>query len=192
MFLLLIYLSYIEWTFDCSKSDFSGHPGTHSDFPHYHFQMKVDGRIFIKFNDFHVPFSEEDLFIFDNEEKNSQFKKLQGINDFGMQEAIDLIEKEPENLINIDSENAIFNSLTLINAKEKDNPIKGEDIIDIIEESKLTGRLKYSLLKEKYKDKVEMKTIISPTEDIPNITSRTEHNRKSKKKKRKNNGHEDS
>ena len=79
-----------------------------------------------------------------------------------------------------------------LNAKEKDNPIKGEDIIDIIEESKLTGRLKYSLLKEKYKDKVEMKTIISPTEDIPNITSRTEHNRKSKKKKRKNNGHEDS
>ncbi|KKL99085.1 hypothetical protein LCGC14_1818010, partial [marine sediment metagenome] len=47
----------IEWTFDCSKNDFNGHQGTSIDYPHFHFQMRIDGRQFINFNDFHIPFT---------------------------------------------------------------------------------------------------------------------------------------
>lgn len=53
----------IEWTFDCSKNDFEGHIGTSIDYPHYHFQMRIDGRQFINFNEFHVPFTDQDLFV---------------------------------------------------------------------------------------------------------------------------------
>lgn len=50
-----------EWTFSLAHSDFEGHHGTKSDFPHFHFQMKKDGKPVIKFNDFHIPFSDNDL-----------------------------------------------------------------------------------------------------------------------------------
>ena len=43
----------IEWTFDCSKNDYAGHGGISSNFPHYHVQMRIDGRPFIDFGDFH-------------------------------------------------------------------------------------------------------------------------------------------
>ena len=35
--------SNVEWTLDCSKNDFEGHKGSKTDFPHWHFQMRVDG-----------------------------------------------------------------------------------------------------------------------------------------------------
>lgn len=50
-----------EWTFSLAHSDFEGHPGTKSDYPHFHFQMKKGGNTVINFNDFHIPFSENDF-----------------------------------------------------------------------------------------------------------------------------------
>ena len=54
-----------EWTFSLANSDFEGHKGTKSDFPHFHFQMKKCGHVVIKFNDYHIPFSDNDLFQFE-------------------------------------------------------------------------------------------------------------------------------
>ena len=50
-----------EWTFSLAKTDLDGHKGTESDFLHFHFQMKKDGNIIIKFNDFHIPLSQYDF-----------------------------------------------------------------------------------------------------------------------------------
>ncbi|WP_151705494.1 hypothetical protein [Nitrincola alkalilacustris] len=55
----------IEWTFDCSKTDYEGHGSGNSSFPHYHFQMRIDGKQFINFNSHHISFSEKDLFNLD-------------------------------------------------------------------------------------------------------------------------------
>jgi hypothetical protein len=57
----------IEWTFDCTENDLQGHSvnkAPESSRPHYHFQMRVDNRPFINFNQFHIPFNDEDLFFF--------------------------------------------------------------------------------------------------------------------------------
>lgn len=54
-----------EWTFSLANSDFEGHERTNSDFPHFHFQMKKNGHVVIKFNDYHIPFSDNDLFQFE-------------------------------------------------------------------------------------------------------------------------------
>ena len=32
-----------------------------ANFPHFHIQMFIDGYPFIRFNDFHIPFSKEDI-----------------------------------------------------------------------------------------------------------------------------------
>lgn len=50
-----------EWSFSLAYSDFEGHQGTNSDYPHYHLQMKKNGNTVIKFNDFHIPFSDNDF-----------------------------------------------------------------------------------------------------------------------------------
>ena len=49
-----------EWTFSLAKTDFEGHSGTNSDYSHFHIQMKKNGKVIIKFNDCHIPFSDHD------------------------------------------------------------------------------------------------------------------------------------
>ena len=62
LFELTIKYKNLEWAFSCSESDFLGHEKTkHSQHPHYHLQMRVDELQFIKYNDFHLPFSEHDI-----------------------------------------------------------------------------------------------------------------------------------
>jgi hypothetical protein len=54
-----------EWSFSCAYSDLEGHKDSiNGNFPHYHFQMMINGNVVIKFNQFHVPFSEYDEFCF--------------------------------------------------------------------------------------------------------------------------------
>ncbi|EHR05400.1 hypothetical protein [Bradyrhizobium sp. WSM471] len=51
-----------EWSFSCSDSDFAGHPTSQeAKHPHYHFQMRVRKQPLIFYNDFHAPFSSDDL-----------------------------------------------------------------------------------------------------------------------------------
>lgn len=49
-----------EWTFSLAKTDFEGHPGTNADYSHFHIQMRKNGHVIIKFNDYHIPFSDND------------------------------------------------------------------------------------------------------------------------------------
>lgn len=49
-----------EWSFSCNQSDLKGHSNQSS---HFHFQMLIDGRMFIKYSDFHVPLSDYDMFM---------------------------------------------------------------------------------------------------------------------------------
>lgn len=53
----------IEWAFSIGHTDKEGHINAYEgNVPHYHIQMRVDNRIFLKFNDFHINFTDEDLF----------------------------------------------------------------------------------------------------------------------------------
>jgi hypothetical protein len=56
------YKAY-EWSFSCGENDYLGHSTSseESKRPHYHFQMRVNGQAFIRYNDFHVPFSYDDI-----------------------------------------------------------------------------------------------------------------------------------
>jgi hypothetical protein len=104
----------IEWTFDCSPNDFKGHEGRTVNFPHFHFQMRIDGRQFINVNDFHIP----------------------------------------------------------------DKPIPGELIDEIRRESIETGKSMSLIAKDKLAGIANVQTVISPAENIPDITARSEHKRR--------------
>jgi hypothetical protein len=165
----------IEWSFDCAPNDLNGHGGSHSNFPHYHFQMRIDGRQFINFNDYHLPFSDYDIF-------QMKLSKLPGIHfdygahGFGMQDAMSV---DPADIVNYttptdDEDDSVFNIQTMIMAPNR--PIKGEEIIAALEESKRTGRTMASIFREMFDGAdVSVQSTVSPSNAIPQLTPRTEH-----------------
>ena len=55
------YMTF-EWALSCAKSDYDGHGNTEeSQRPHYHFQMRIDGKRFIDYNDYHLPLHHSDI-----------------------------------------------------------------------------------------------------------------------------------
>ncbi len=133
----------IEWAFSIGKTDLEGHAQSkNGKAPHYHIQMKVDGNIFLKFNDYHIPFSDADLF---NIEilKQAPDKVKMG-HSFG--EGMSILEDEATfkmyadaMSLTDDTENASFNRQTMIQAPEG-QLISGELIQKAMRESKITTK----------------------------------------------------
>lgn len=168
----------IEWTFDCSPNDFKGHEGRSVNFPHFHFQMRIDGRQFINFNDFHIPFTDQDLFVLTTSmEQGEWFKQDFGSIGSGMQDAMSV---EPylalEHMENAEENDATYHLSTMIEAIDK--PIPGELIDEIRRESIETGKSMSLIAKDKLAGIANVQTVILPAENIPDITARTEHKRR--------------
>lgn len=165
----------IEWAFSIGYTDKEGHTKAKvGSIPHFHIQMKVDERIFIRFNDFHIPFSDGDLFTITLFEQAPD--KVKWGHSFG--HGIGIIE-DKDNLeliddamtITDDFDNAPFYRQTLIQATEGQT-ISGETIQKAIEESKRTkkpiGKILQKLLAE-----AKIVTIITPGDGVPKMTKRS-------------------
>ncbi|RAJ93333.1 hypothetical protein [Aliidiomarina maris] len=169
----------IEWTFDCSKNDYEGHGGTHSNFPHFHFQMRIDSKPFINFGDFHIPFSEEDLFHLDLAQAlPDSFHHWFGKGGVGMQDAA---EVSPEDIIEYtehtdNHDEATYRLQTMIMAGE--TPFSGEQLQAMFEESKRTGATLASLARKYLPDAESINTVVSPADSVPTIARRSERKRR--------------
>lgn len=164
----------VEWTFDCTESDMRGHGTGASSHPHYHFQMRIDGRQFINFNEFHVPLSDRDLFNLALRDE-PQFRHSFGAAGSGMQEAISF---KPEFVIEhtiptANEDKAVYNFSTIIEAS--DQPLSGDEINDIIEEAKRTKKSFAFVAQQRLQGRANIQTVVSPIDSIPDIASRTEH-----------------
>jgi hypothetical protein len=165
----------IEWAFSIGHTDKEGHPNAQvGSSPHYHIQMKVDGRIFLKFNDFHIPFSDGDLFELELTEQASDIYKL----DYSFGHGINILEDE-KNLEIIDDvmkvaddlEKAPFRVQTVIEAPEGQT-ISSELIEQAIEESKRTKQPIRKIMK-RLMPSAKISSIISPGDGVPNMTKRS-------------------
>ncbi|EMG6375210.1 hypothetical protein V5I26_004185 [Salmonella enterica subsp. diarizonae serovar 11:k:z53] len=170
----------VEWTFDCSESDFRGHAGTAVEYPHYHFQMRIDGMQFINFNTYHLPFSQEDLFAL-TMGRNHPDKFIHNFGQFGMgmEAAMAFVEDDPELALehmsrSDDEESSTYHISTLAIAAEGEK-ISGDLIAELIKESRVTGVPLSKLMQERLPENANVRTMISPSEAIPEIASRTEH-----------------
>lgn len=162
----------IEWTFSCADWDYKWHNWTNADFPHYHFQMRINNNIHIKFSDFHIPFSEEDLFVI-NWVDNWKIKHSWNYW-IWIQWVMNWLELMENNWINEmistnDINEAQFHLQTIIIWE-----IKRDDILKIVEESKKTWKTMTEIAKN---NGLNTSTIISPIESIPDIAKRTERKR---------------
>ena len=163
----------IEWTFDCSDSDFKGHRGEYSNFPHYHFQMKIDDQRFINFSDFHIPFSEYDLLILSLEREHCDLFIRWSPGGSGMQDAVTI---DPEAILKGTSptENehkAVYQIQTIIDNSE--GLISTDALMELREKSKRSDHLLSYLLQQRFGDQADIKTFVSPADSVPEIAKRT-------------------
>jgi len=171
----------IEWSFSCSITDFEGHDGIHN-YPHYHFQMTIDKRVFINYNGFHNKFSQKDLsYLYAI--YNDGYTPSYGLHGSGMQDAM---QQNPKDLIDsfyIPEEGEIndgaFHTQSIITSP---NGIDMDLFQDSIDESRKTKKSFTKILTDKLEKDTKIVSIISPSERVPEIAKRTEHKRNKQKK----------
>ena len=165
----------IEWSVSIGKTDRQGHPDTkNANMPHFHIQMKVDNKIFIRFNDFHIPFSNEDIFTLRSMEEAPD--KVVWRNTFGEgmsiledDEAFDQLDKLMTRTD--DPENATFNTGTLVQMPEGET-MDGETLSKAFKESKET-RIPVRHILKKYFPQASFMTEITPGDSVPEISKRS-------------------
>jgi len=184
IFEITIRWNNIEWTLDCSKNDFSGHGNSKTDFPHWHFQMRIDGKQFINFSDFHIPLSKNDqLKIVMENDPSSGFHHTFGPGGLGMQEHMDSMEENPDSFLEnaiatSDPEEGAFHMQTIVKGAE--GGISGEKINEAMEMSKATGKTISYCLQQVLSDDpdVSILTVTRPAESVPEIAKRSERKRR--------------
>ena len=166
-----------KWTFKCTNGDKGGHGGTKHDYPHYHFEMRLAGQIFVKFNDFHLPFTSEDLFWHKaNADDEFPVKQSFGPHGSGMEDAMNA---DPESLIDHlqrgdenEEEEAVFQIDSFIFSEEG---ISGDMVADAIEASKASGKTIAYHLGELGLDP---NIIVSPARTVPEKSDRNNPRKK--------------
>ena len=174
----------IEWILDCSKNDFEGHMGTKTEFPHWHFQMRIDGNQFINFNDYHIRFSKDDqLKIVLESDQNSGFIHSFGPGGLGMQEHMDRLAEDPDGFIAnaLSTNNPIEGTVHIQSiVKGPEDGMSNEKIDQAMKMARETGKTLVHCFREVFKDdnEVSISTIASPSESIPEIMKRSERKRR--------------
>ncbi|MDO4947358.1 MAG: hypothetical protein Q4E52_07245 [Fibrobacter sp.] len=167
----------IEWTFDCSQSDFDGHKDSENGKnPHWHFQMKMDGHIFIKFNDYHIDFKEKDLITFGLVHQGVAKHSFGGAG-AGLQEIMDFAEDNPKDFLDNSmsarecEDKAVARIQTIVSAPPGQT-ISGGQIAQAFELSKKTGKTLVACLCEVLNNKCSTSVVVSPHEGVPEIAKR--------------------
>ncbi len=136
--------------------------------------MKVNDNIFLRFNDFHIPFSDDDFYFFELFNQLSDKFLLNHSYGMGMSvlEDEDNLQILDENLsITNDFDNATFNRQTLIIAPEGET-ISGELIIQAMTESQETKEPLSKVL-ERLRGNLIIKVHLSPGDGVPKMTKRS-------------------
>ena len=165
----------IEWAFSVGHTDKEGHvKGKVGASPHFHIQMKVDDRVFLNFNYFHIPFSDEDLFKFELLDQAGD--KVKHVYPYGS--GIEILDDETnldqlDSVLKVtsDSKEAQFRRQTIIKAPEG-KPISGELLQEAMQESERTGEPIGRIMQRLLSD-ADVTTVISPSKDIPKMSKRS-------------------
>lgn len=166
---------HITWSLSCSKADFGGHlTSREGNFPHYHFRMNLDGKPFITYSDFHVPFHRDDLYDIELFTKHSDHIKHSFSRGAGMETLLATdkgLEAIIEHAIPTDNyEEATFHIQTLVMAPDGET-ISSELFSEIQTEAKTTGKTIASVLRDKLPN-ARIMTTVSPGQGVPEAKQR--------------------
>lgn len=160
---LTIRYQNLEWSFSCASSDYEGHQTSqHAKHPHYHFQMRLDGRPLINFSDFHVPFHERDVLSLEAKHRLPEMVKHKFPRGEGMSEVLndDTVEALVANGEAADNEDKASLKLDTIVMADEGTKISGEDLYQLFQVAKAKG-VTVSSLMHKLKN-VRTQVIVTP------------------------------
>lgn len=169
-----IKYSNVEWAFSIGETDLDGHGNSKvGREPHYHLQIKKDDRIVLRFNDCHIPFSDEDLMMIEimkqmGDDLSYQYIKGDGMASLENDEMAKAVDNH--SIVTDDFENATFHTQTLIEGGSDGIPM--EVINKALEEQKKTGEPLRKLLQRHLED-AKFTTIITPGDGVPEMTKRS-------------------
>jgi hypothetical protein len=140
---LTIRFKNLQWSFSCSASDLSGHDGggEHSKRPHWHFQMYVDEKPFIRYNDFHAALFEQDIGLLEHTRNNPgkvrrRFAGGTSMGDVLHPSTLEQVVAMGRSASTDDQANAAPIELNTIVIAEPGKTIKGEDLYNLIQAAK--------------------------------------------------------
>jgi hypothetical protein len=168
---LTIKYKNLQWSFSCTASDLSGHDGggEHSKRPHWHFQMYVDDKPFIRYNDFHLALSERDVGLLEHIRNNAGKvrKRFAGGTSMGdvlhpstLEQLVSLGRSASED----DEVKAAPIELNTIMIAEPGTTINGEDIYNLIQAAKAENVTVTSKLREL--QGANITTMVSPGDGV--------------------------
>jgi hypothetical protein len=137
---LTIRYKIFEWSFSCAESDYLGHAteSEESRRPHYHFQMRANKQAFIRFNDFHVPLLERDIWFIEAQRFTPGMLRLRISGGPGMGELLDdnIIEHLVMNGTSEGTEEDAPIELNTMIVADEGATISGDDLANLIEEAR--------------------------------------------------------
>jgi len=173
MFEYIIKYKKFEWSFSCSNNDFEGHKNCRQgNFPHWHFQMRIDNQPFINFGDFHIPLSHYDKYVI--RVKRNEIENISHYDGFGSGMEAFFKNLKPDEILKHakttdDFDNATIHTSYMIQA-EPGQTISGDDLQDLMDESRKTGKPLWNLLPKLKNAKAT--AIVSPGDGVPEIFHR--------------------
>lgn len=164
----------IEWSLHFGKTDLEGHANSkNADFPHFHIQMLIDGNPFIRFNDFHIPFSKYDLLDIKLMAEAPELINFTHSQAPGMSvlEDEELLKEMDELMIaSDDMESATFNTQTIASIPEG-LTMSSEKMEEMFKENRET-KVPLRHLMKKYFPEVNLITNIEPADGFPDKKTR--------------------
>lgn len=165
----------LEWSFSCAPNDFNGHGSGSHQAPHYHFQMRQGHRIVIRYNDFHVPFSDVDILEISAEMASPDLKRRwshgEGMKDVFRPEIIDALLDSGGFRSTGEGDGDI--KFDYIIKADEGTTMKGEDIHALLEEAKASGVSIGALLRRGKLPNVSVETYVSPGPGVVEQKSRS-------------------
>ena len=169
----------LEWSFSFSEGCVNGGHGGHG--PHYHFQMRINNQRFFDYGDYHIKLSLADIEML--KIQTGKYPEIIFDDHYAMGMEGLMNRTEPENLLkNLrrtdDEEKATFHMQTMLVA-DPGTEISGDEIADLIEESRQTGIPLAQLVKKL--NNVRTRVFIEPGSGVPEPAQRKRVRVKKKK-----------
>ncbi len=163
LFETTIRFKNFEWSFSCGEQDYRGHPSSrNARHPHYHLQMKVDQRVLIKFNEFHLPFSDRDIINIEAQRALPEVVKNKFTFGEGMSDILNqaTLPQVLDGTSATDAQDEAHFKLDTFVKADEGTLISGDDLAAIIEEAKSKGVTVASLLHKL--PNVSIQSVVTP------------------------------
>lgn len=167
----------IDWSISINYSDIEGHKNAQEgNVPHYHLQIRKANQVIIRFNDVHIPFTDDDLFTIECLNQAPDIFKIghsfgEGVGILDEINEQNLLEEFDKGMLVSENENTAPFHRDIIMTAPPGKTISGDMLYEAIQLSKETKRPISHIMKE-LQPEISVKSIIGASDAVPEMILR--------------------